>query len=79
MRSALLSAVFCAAKLVTSRTIIGATEVEPKPEATYFNSQKVPPLLELTPDNFEDELKKSKFLLIKHYRSVVCVCWEANR
>ncbi|KAF6840908.1 disulfide isomerase [Colletotrichum plurivorum] len=36
-------------------------------ENTYFNSMKVPPILELTPDTFDKEVKASKFMLIKHY------------
>lgn len=37
-------------------------------EATFFNGKKVPPLLELTPDNWEKEVKASKYLMVKHYR-----------
>jgi protein disulfide-isomerase len=37
-------------------------------EATFFNGKKVPPMLELTPDNWEQESKASKYLLVKHYR-----------
>ncbi len=37
-------------------------------EATHFNGIKVPPMLELTPDNWEKEYKVSKYLLVKHYR-----------
>lgn len=37
-------------------------------ENTYFNSMKVPPILELTPDTFDKEVKASQFMLIKHYR-----------
>ncbi|OLN97399.1 Uncharacterized protein C3D6.13c [Colletotrichum chlorophyti] len=36
-------------------------------EYTTFNSMKVPPLLELTPDTFDTEVKASQFMLIKHY------------
>ncbi|CAM1511400.1 Fc.00g089130.m01.CDS01 [Cosmosporella sp. VM-42] len=43
-------------------------EEAPKvPEDTYFNSIKVPPLLELTPTNWEAELKANKWLIVKHY------------
>ena len=37
-------------------------------ENTYFNQKKVPPLLELTPHNWEKESKASKWLMVKHYR-----------
>lgn len=39
-------------------------------ETTQFDGKKVPPLLELTPDNFETEIKASKYMLVKHYRCV---------
>lgn len=39
-------------------------------ETTTFDGIKVPPMLELTPDNFESEIKKSKYMLVKHYRCV---------
>lgn len=37
-------------------------------KATTFNGVTVPPLLEITPSNFEDELKQTKYLMVKHYR-----------
>lgn len=37
-------------------------------KGTEFNGVAVPPLLELTPANFAEELKKSKHLVVKHYR-----------
>ena len=37
-------------------------------ESTYFNSKKVPPMVELTPENWAKEAKESKWLLVKHYR-----------
>lgn len=37
-------------------------------EFTQFDGKTVPPLLELTPDNFEREIKASKYMLVKHYR-----------
>ena len=37
-------------------------------EATRFNGIVVPPMLELTPDNWEQERKASKYLMVKHYR-----------
>lgn len=38
-------------------------------EYTQFDGKTVPPLLELTPDNFDKEIKASKYMLVKHYRS----------
>lgn len=37
-------------------------------ETTEFDGKKVPPILELTPDNFDKEIKGSKYILVKHYR-----------
>ncbi|KAK3948686.1 hypothetical protein QBC32DRAFT_350946 [Pseudoneurospora amorphoporcata] len=34
---------------------------------TKFNDVSIPPLLELTPDNWEKESKASKWLMVKHY------------
>ncbi|TFB03450.1 hypothetical protein CCMA1212_004646 [Trichoderma ghanense] len=42
-------------------------EAENVPAPTYFDSVMVPPLTELTPDNFEKEASKTKWLLVKHY------------
>ncbi|KAH6607434.1 hypothetical protein Trco_003747 [Trichoderma cornu-damae] len=37
------------------------------PDNTYFDSLPVPPLIELTPNNFEKEANNTKFLFVKHY------------
>ncbi|KAL2263776.1 hypothetical protein VTK26DRAFT_5183 [Humicola hyalothermophila] len=42
-------------------------EEEAPREPTFFNGKKVPPLLELTQNNWETERKASKYLLVKHY------------
>ncbi|KAF5019212.1 hypothetical protein F66182_8786 [Fusarium sp. NRRL 66182] len=39
----------------------------PATDPTTFNGKTVPPFLELSPANWEEELKKSKFLMVKHY------------
>ncbi|KAK4160775.1 thioredoxin-like protein [Cladorrhinum sp. PSN259] len=41
-------------------------------ENTYFDGKKVPPMLELTPANWEKEAKASKYLMVKHY-SPYCI------
>lgn len=43
-------------------------------EYTQFDGKTVPPLLELTPANFDQEIKASKYLLVKHYRWVLTSC-----
>jgi protein disulfide-isomerase len=37
-------------------------------KATVFDGITVPPLLQLTPANFDEEIKKTRYLVIKHYR-----------
>lgn len=45
-----------------------AKPVDVDDESTTFNSIEVPPLLVLTPTNWDEEIGKTKFLMIKHYR-----------
>ncbi|KAK4237096.1 thioredoxin-like protein [Achaetomium macrosporum] len=67
MRVLNLSLLFGAAALaVADSSDVDADEDAPR-EATYFNGKKVPPMLELTPDNWAQESKASKYLLVKHY------------
>ncbi|KAK5998464.1 putative C3D6.13c-like protein [Cladobotryum mycophilum] len=44
-----------------------AAEEDDALKETYFDSIAVPPLLELTPSNWEEEAKKTKWLFVKHY------------
>lgn len=37
-------------------------------QITQFDGKEVPPILELTPDNFDKEIKGSKYMLVKLYR-----------
>lgn len=51
----------------------GAEEEEEIPvdfsqEVTEFDGKKVPPILELTPDTFDKEIKASKHMVVKLYR-----------
>lgn len=39
-------------------------------DPTTFNGKSVPPFKELTPSNWEEETKKNKFWMVKHYRYV---------
>lgn len=69
MRLFNLTLLFGAAALVVGQSPdLDDDEEEPPREATQFNGKKVPPMLELTPDNWEKEHKASKYLLVKHYR-----------
>ncbi|KAI1450549.1 thioredoxin-like protein [Annulohypoxylon stygium] len=56
-----------AAALGTAQAIGAETSDSPDRENTYFNGKRVPPLLELTADNFDKEVKLSKFLVVKYY------------
>lgn len=39
-------------------------------ETTTFDGKLVPPILELTPSNWDTEIRKSRYMLVKHYRCV---------
>lgn len=39
-------------------------------EYTEFDGKQVPPVLELTPNNYDKEIKASKYMLVKHYRCI---------
>jgi protein disulfide-isomerase len=41
--------------------------VDPSEQGHVFNGKEVPEMLELTPTNFAEEMKKSKYMLVKHY------------
>ncbi|KAK1965695.1 thioredoxin [Colletotrichum sublineola] len=58
--------------LFLSSTLLSGVQAAAKEEkddkaSTYFNSMKVPPILELTPDTFDKEVKAHQFMLIKNY------------
>ncbi|KAI1481872.1 thioredoxin-like protein [Daldinia eschscholtzii] len=72
MRLASLALFFSAAVLGTAQAIGAETSDSPDRENTYFNGKRVPPLLELTPDTFDKEVKLSKFLVVKYY-SPFCI------
>ncbi|OTA59235.1 thioredoxin-like protein [Hypoxylon sp. EC38] len=67
MRLASLALFLSAAVLGTAQAIGAETSDSPDQENTYFNGKRVPPLLELTADNFDKEVKLSKFLVVKYY------------
>lgn len=62
-------ALFLGASALGAAQAIGAeTDTNPKAENTYFNGKKVPPILELTPDNIKEELAATKYLVLKWFR-----------
>lgn len=67
MRFLPLTLLLGAARWATAVASEAEVEEDLTRENTYFNAIKVPPLLELTPDNWDAELKVSKFLFVKHY------------
>lgn len=74
MRSSILSLLASALTLVGAEAS-GASETEKDAvQSTIFNNQTVPPLVELTPSNWADEVKKSKWLLVKHFRYDATCC-----
>lgn len=57
-----------AARLAVAASTTTTTEAEDDvTEYTKFNDVSIPPLIELTPDNWEKESKASKWLMVKHY------------
>ncbi|KAI3332223.1 thioredoxin-like protein [Xylariaceae sp. AK1471] len=67
MRLSWLALFFSAATLGITQTTDADTTDDPERENTYFNGKRVPPLLELTGDNFDEEAMASKFLVVKYY------------
>lgn len=39
-------------------------------EPTFFNGIQVPPMFEITPDNWEPTVEETELILVKHYRWV---------
>lgn len=77
MRLSLLSLLFGAATVaVATESLNTATEEDPNKENTYFNQIKVPPILELTPDNYAKAIKASKWLLVKNFRYDSSQLWN---
>lgn len=68
MRLASLALFLSAAVLGSAQAIGAETSDDPDRENTYFNGKRVPPLLELTADNFDKEIKASKFVVVKYFR-----------
>lgn len=67
MRLAPLALLFSAVASGIAQAIGSETADDPERENTYFNGKRVPPLLELTADNFDVEVKASKFLVVKYF------------
>ncbi|KLU81944.1 hypothetical protein MAPG_01024 [Magnaporthiopsis poae ATCC 64411] len=57
--------------LVSVGAVAGAdtesSSQDPTKENTYFNNKKVVPMVELTPDTFDKEIKGHKFYFVKHF------------
>jgi protein disulfide-isomerase len=53
-----------------SAVALAEEEKNPVTDPTTFNGKAVPPFKELTPSNWEEETKKNKFWMVKHYRYV---------
>ncbi|KAG5761026.1 hypothetical protein H9Q72_010859 [Fusarium xylarioides] len=50
-----------------SAVALAEEERNPVTDLTTFNGKSVPPFKELTPSNWEEETKKNKFWMVKHY------------
>lgn len=58
--------------LLSAAAHLGAAtaEADATQSMTVFDNQEVPQLLELTPDNFEQETKGATWMFVKHFRYV---------
>lgn len=59
-------ALWLGASALTAAQAIGADK--DGADHSVFNGKNVPPVMELTADNFDDEVKKTKFMVVKYYR-----------
>lgn len=69
--AALATMKFSSLFFLGATAIVGAAaqdENDKTRESTYFNGIKVPPPMELSPENFEQATHASKWLMVKHYR-----------
>ncbi|QPG94813.1 hypothetical protein C2857_007043 [Epichloe festucae Fl1] len=67
MRLSVLALLASALALARAESLGESDTDESAPKSTTFNSQTVPPLLELTPQNWKDEVNKTKWLMVKFY------------
>ncbi|KAG6023946.1 hypothetical protein E4U41_001901 [Claviceps citrina] len=67
MKLSVLSLLASALALARAEPLGDSTADKSAAEATVFNSKTVPPLLELTPTNWKDEVNKTRWLVVKHY------------
>lgn len=68
MRLSVLALLASALALARAGSLDEFDTDESAPKSTTFNSQTVPPLLDLTPQNWKDEVNKTKWLMVKFYR-----------
>ncbi|KAI8630465.1 thioredoxin-like protein [Xylariaceae sp. FL1651] len=76
MKLTSLALFFSAATLGITQAIGADTTDDPERENTYFNNKRVPPLLELTKDNFKKEVESSKFMVIKYFNPYCPHCLD---
>ncbi|KAK8119063.1 thioredoxin [Apiospora kogelbergensis] len=67
MRLASLALLLGASVLGAAQAIGPAIPDDVAKDSTHFNGKKVPPLLELTADNFDKEVNLTKYLVVKYY------------
>lgn len=68
MRLASLALLLGASALGAAQAVGTDVQDDASKENTYFNGLRVPPLLELTGDNFAEEVNRTKFLVVKYFR-----------
>ena len=68
MRLSLLSLMAGAAALVRAEPLGDSDTDKDAAKPTTFDNKPVPPLMELTPSTWADEVNKTRWLLVKHFR-----------
>lgn len=68
MRLLPLSLLFGAAATALAAAVTNDDEFPAVLETTHFNGIAVPPMLELSPETWEQEMNNTKFLMVKFFR-----------
>jgi protein disulfide-isomerase len=68
MRLSILSLLAGAAALVAAEALGDSNTDKDAAKDTTFDSKPVPPLIELTPSNWAEQVNKTRWFLVKHFR-----------
>lgn len=68
MRLSILSLLAGAAALARAEPLGDGSAEKEADKGTTFNHKTVPPLLELSPSNWNEQVNKTRWLMVKHFR-----------